>query len=70
MCGAFERKEIWFLGIEKIINTLDTAIRNGQVYHWNLKIKIWLSCRTALMGKLVPLYNVGGILNVQKYQQL
>ena len=27
MCGAFERKEIWFLRIEEIKYTHDTAIK-------------------------------------------
>ena len=38
MCGAFERKENDFLELKNI--THDTAIKNGQVYHWSLKIKI------------------------------
>ena len=41
MCDAFERKYIWFLRIEKIIYTHDTAI-NGQFHHWSLKIKIYM----------------------------
>ena len=35
MCGAFERKENDFLELK---NTRDTAIKNGQVHHWSLKI--------------------------------
>ena len=40
MCGAFERKENDFWELENLIYSHDTAIRNGQVYHWILKIKI------------------------------
>ena len=44
MCGVFERKEIWFQRIEKIIYTHDTAIKNGQFYHKSVKIKIYRIC--------------------------
>ena len=27
---------------KKIIYTHDTAISNGQIHHWNLKIKIYM----------------------------
>ena len=40
MCGAFERKENDFWEEENLIYLHDAAIRNGQVYHWILKIKI------------------------------
>ena len=40
MCGAFERKENDFWEWENLTYSHDTAIRNGQVYHWILKIKI------------------------------
>ena len=40
MCGAFERKENDFWELENLIYSHDTAIRNGHVYHWILKIKI------------------------------
>ena len=44
MCGAFERKEndIWELKKYNIYIhcTHNTAIKNGQVHHWSLKIKI------------------------------
>ena len=45
MCGASERKEKWFLRIEKKnkqTNKHDTAIANGQIHHWSLKIKIYM----------------------------
>ena len=38
MCGAFERKENDFWEL----NTHDTAIKNGQIHHWSLKIKIYM----------------------------
>ena len=38
MCGAFERKENDFWEFKNIISIYDTAIKNGQVYHWSLKI--------------------------------
>ena len=40
MYGAFERKENDFWELENLTYSHDTAIRNGQVYHWILKIKI------------------------------
>ena len=40
MCGAFERKENNIWALKNIIYTHNTAIRNGQVLHWSLKIKI------------------------------
>ena len=42
MFGAFERKENDFWEKENLIYLPDTAIRNGQVYHWILKIKIFM----------------------------
>ena len=43
MCGPFERKENdFFWELKKIIYTHDTAIKNGQVQHWSLKIKIYM----------------------------
>ena len=38
MCGTFERKENDFWELKNIIYTHDTAIENGQVHHWSLKI--------------------------------
>ena len=40
MCGAFERKENDFWELKNMIYTYDTSIKNGQVHHWSLKIKI------------------------------
>ena len=40
MCGAFEKKEKWYLRIEKIIYTYDTATENCEFHDWSLKIKI------------------------------
>ena len=42
MCGAFERKENYLGELKTLIYTHDTAIRNGQVHHWSLKIKIYM----------------------------
>ena len=45
MCGAFERKEIWFLRIgkkKKIIYTHETAIRMVKFTTESLKIKIYM----------------------------
>ena len=42
MCGAFERKENDFCELKKKIFTHDTAIRNGEVHHGSLKIKIYM----------------------------
>ena len=42
MCGAFEKKRKWFLRIENLLYTFDTAIKNGQVHHWSLNIKIYM----------------------------
>ena len=44
MCVALQRKEIWFLRIEKIIYMYPhhTSIKNGQVPYWSLKIKIYM----------------------------
>ena len=42
MCGAFERKENDFWELKNIIYTHDTAIKNGQVHQWSLKIKIYM----------------------------
>ena len=42
MCSALERKEIWFLKIERNdIYAHETSIKNGQVQYWSLKIKIY-----------------------------
>ena len=35
-----EKYEFWKL--KKIIYTHDIAIENGKVYHWSLKIKIYM----------------------------
>ena len=40
MCGVLERKENDFWELENLIYFYDTAIKNGQVYRWILKIKI------------------------------
>ena len=40
MCGAFERKENDFWEVK--LYSYDTAIENGQVHHWSLKIKIFM----------------------------
>ena len=42
MCGAFERKENNFWELKIIIYTYDTSIKNDQVYHRSLKIKIYM----------------------------
>ena len=42
MCDAFERKEIDFWELKNLIYKLDTAIKNGQVHHWSLKVKIYI----------------------------
>ena len=42
MCDAFERKENDFLELKNLIHAHDTAIKNGQVHHWSLKIKIYM----------------------------
>ena len=42
MCGAFERKENDFWGLKKLIYAHDTAIKNGHVHQWSLKIKIYM----------------------------
>ena len=42
MGGAFERKENDFWELKNIVNTFDTSIKNGQVHHWSLKIKIYM----------------------------
>ena len=44
MCGAFERKENDFRELKNLIHTYDTAIKNGEVHHWSLKIKIYMIC--------------------------
>ena len=40
-CGAFERKENDFWQLTKMIYTHDTAIKNSQVHHCSLNIKIY-----------------------------
>ena len=42
MCGATERKENGFWELKNSIYTHGTAIKNGQVHHWSLKIKIYM----------------------------
>ena len=42
MCGAFERNKMITENWKKLIYTHDTAIRNDQVHHWSLKIKIYM----------------------------
>ena len=42
MYGVFDRKEILFLRIQKIIHSHDTAIKNGQLDQWSWKIKIYM----------------------------
>ena len=42
MYGAFKRKENDFWELKYIIDTNDTAIENGQVHHWSLRIKIYM----------------------------
>ena len=43
MCGETERKENDFWELKKkSICTHGTAIKNGQVHHWSLKIKIYM----------------------------
>ena len=42
MRGAFERKENDFWELKNIIYTYGTSIKNGQVHHWSLKIKIYM----------------------------
>ena len=43
MCGALERKENGSWELNNLIYTHGTAIKNGQVHHWSLKIKIYMS---------------------------
>ena len=42
MCSAFEREENDLGELKTLIYTHDTVIRNGQVHHWSLKIKIYM----------------------------
>ena len=42
MYDATERKENDFWELKKSIYTHGTAIKNGQVHHWSLKIKIYM----------------------------
>ena len=42
MCGAFDRKEIDFWELKNLIYSHDTDIKNGQVHHLSLKIKIYM----------------------------
>ena len=42
MCAAFERKENDFRELTNLIYTHNAAIKNGQVHHWSLKIKIYM----------------------------
>ena len=41
MCDAFERNKTDFWELKNIY-THDTAIKNNQVHHWSLKIKIYM----------------------------
>ena len=40
MCDVFERKEMWFLKIEKY--KLDTAIKKSQAHQWSLRLKFYV----------------------------
>ena len=42
ICGAFERKDMIFWELNKLIDAHDAAIENDQVYSWSLKIKIYM----------------------------
>ena len=42
MCGATERKENDFWELNNLIYKHGTAIKNSQVHHWSLKIKIYM----------------------------
>ena len=42
MCGAFESKANDFWELKNFTCTHDTAIKNGKVHHWSLKIKIYM----------------------------
>ena len=42
MCGATERKENDFWELKNSKYTHGTAIKNGKVHHWRLKIKIYM----------------------------
>ena len=42
MCGAFEGKENDFWKLKNLIYSHDIVIKNGQVHHWSLKIKIYM----------------------------
>ena len=44
MCGSFERKENDFWELKNLIYSHDAAIKNGQVHHRSLKIKIYMIC--------------------------
>ena len=37
-----KKKRNEFCELKKIIHTHDTAIQNGEVHHWSLKIKIYM----------------------------
>ena len=41
-CGVFERTEIWYMKIWNNIYEHDTAIKNGLVYQWSLRMKIYM----------------------------
>ena len=41
MCSEFERKNAFWELKKKMIYTHDVAIKNDQVHHCSLKIKIW-----------------------------
>ena len=42
MCGTFERKENDFWEQKNLIYSYEPAIKNGQVHHWSLQIKIYM----------------------------
>ena len=42
MCGATKRKENDFWELKNSLYTYGTAIKNGQVHRWSLKIKIYM----------------------------
>ena len=42
MCGTFERKENDFWEQKNLIYSYEPAIKNGQVHHLSLQIKIYM----------------------------
>ena len=57
MCGAIERKENDFWELKDSVYTHGTAIKNGQVHHWSLKIKPDLFLETLFWINLCPAKN-------------